>query len=425
MGRWILFRLEIKKFIRMLPVILAETILFGLLLLVFGLWASKGLYGNKAVSQIRIGIVSDTDDRITDRIVRFVSSMDSVSDAVSFVRLSEEEARKKISLGEIFGAVLIPQGLMESILSGENLPAVILLDDTFSSMETAVFAQLADAGAKLLATAQAGIYAADAFCMSTGHEDLIVQSEEYLNKAYIDYAMKRTSLWKEREITAHLGVNISDYYGISLFLAFLLLAGVSFGTYMQVGCGERERIWKTWGIGTGQRYLIEGTAFGAVYSLLGMLLAIPFYLLLAKELDSSFSPSLSWLWMAAVWMAAGLFLRMLVELSGNHTGGMGICFLLLLAFMIVSGMFIPLSFLPLWAERAGRLLPFGRWMEAITAALQGSALGTQAVWLLADMLVYLLLGVLFTKCREHQGMKKHYFAFLSAQNGKTEKGRRE
>ena len=103
MGRWILFRLEIKKFIRMLPVILAETILFGLLLLVFGLWASKGLYGNKAVSQIRIGIVSDTDDRITDRIVRFVSSMDSVSDAVSFVRLSEEEARKKISLGEKIG----------------------------------------------------------------------------------------------------------------------------------------------------------------------------------------------------------------------------------------------------------------------------------------------------------------------------------
>ncbi len=404
MGRWILFRLEIKKFIRILPVILAETILSGVLFLILGLWASKGLYGDRTVNEIRIGIVSEEDDKMTDRIVRFISSMDSVTDTVSFVQLSEKEAREKISAGEIFGAVLIPTGLMESILSGENLPAVILLDNTFSSMETAVFSQLADAGAKLLSTAQTGIYAADAFCMLIGREDLIAQSEEYLNRAYIEYAMGRTALWKEREVSAHFGVNISDYYAISLFLAFLTLTGISFGKYMQAGCGERERIWKTWGIGTGQRYLIETAAFGTVFSLLGMLLAIPFYLYFAKTADSSFVPSLSWLWMAVVWMAAGLFMRMLVELSGNHIGGMGICFLLLLAFMTASGVFIPSSFLPLWVERAGGLLPFGRWMEGMAAALQGKALGRGAAWLLADMPVYLLLGVLFAKCREHWGI---------------------
>ena len=48
--RWIFFWLNMKKFIRLLPAIVLETILFGLLLLGVGTYASKAVYGEKAKS---------------------------------------------------------------------------------------------------------------------------------------------------------------------------------------------------------------------------------------------------------------------------------------------------------------------------------------------------------------------------------------
>lgn len=85
-GRRMLFWVEMKKYIMMVPVILAETVLAGALLFGIGFCASKAVYGEKAVSEIRVGIVTHDDDRLTEMLIRFVASMDSIKDTVSFVR---------------------------------------------------------------------------------------------------------------------------------------------------------------------------------------------------------------------------------------------------------------------------------------------------------------------------------------------------
>ncbi|MCM1134334.1 MAG: ABC transporter permease [Clostridium sp.] len=409
-GRWILFRLEMKKFMAMVPLILAETLLVGLLLLGIGFCAGKALYGEKAVGEIRVGVVTHGEDKLTEMLLGFVESMDSVRDTVSFVRLSEEEAREEVLAGELYGAVLVPEGIVDSVNSGENAPATVLLAGDYSQAETEVFAQLTKAGEGLLSVAQAGIYAADAFCAEEGRPEKIQEAEDYLNREYLDYAMGRSSFFKEREVSAAQGVSLGDYYGISLLIAFVSFIGLAFGKYMQVETGQRERLVGRWGVRTGQRYLIEAAAFGCVSALMGTALGFLLYVPLGSLSGSTFVLGAGWLWMMLVWFETGVFLRMLFQMTGNHAGGMGLCFGIQMALMLAAGVFVPEAFLPLWVEKLGRYIPYKNWMESLGAALQNRFGAEEALLSAARILAFLLAGVAAALLRDRRDM-------TSGQNG--------
>lgn len=404
--RWILFQLEIKKFIKILPVIFLETLLFGLVLLVAGKYATKAIYGGKVVSEIQVGVVAEDEDKTTDMLLRLVEGMDSIKDTASFALMSEGEAREKLGIGEIYAAVIIPEGLLDGIRSGKNIPARILLGNAQSKMETEVFAQLSRAGAELLTTAQAGIYAADAFCGENNRTDLVKQTEDYLNAAYIKYALERSALFKEKEVNAVRGVNLTDYYSISLLLAFLSFAGLSFGRYMQIDMGERERIIKSRGIGVLQQYFIETAAFSAIFAFLGTLLSVPLYLFVSFGGKSSFSISFTWIFVPVIWFLVGIFLRMLFQFVGNQAGGIGVGFLILMMVMLASGIFIPSAFLPVWVEKAGSCAPYKIWTESTARILQGRFDAELAVRAFLITLFTMAAGALAAVGRERQSCRE-------------------
>lgn len=400
--RWTLFRLEMKRLISMLPSILLETLLFGLIISGVGIYAAKSLYGDKAVGEIKVGIVADSEDRMTGMLVRFVQSMDSLKDSASFVILPEEEAVRQVKEGEIYAAVMVPEGIVDSVISGENLPVTIQLGNSYSRMETEVFAQLTRSGAQLLSVAQAGIYAADTFCLENEMQDQIQQTEDYLNVAYLDYAIGRASVFRTKEVNAVKGVGIVDYYGISLLLAFLSFAGLSFGKCIQVNMGERERLLCIQGISAYGQYVIRAGAFAVVFALLGTIISLPVYLLLIRYTGSSFQVAASWLALFFIWFVIGLFLRMLFQLTGSSPGGIGICFVILMALMFASGVFLPSAFLPLWMEKFGNYFPYKGWMEAAAAVLQGRCEGQIIRKLLIQVIIFLIVGTFLAVLRSCQ-----------------------
>ena len=397
--RLTLFRLEIKRLVGMIPFILLETLLFALIAAGTGIYAAKAVYGNKAIGEIKIGIVADGEDSMTKMLVRFAQSMDSMKGTVSMEFMKEEEARVQVEEGEIYGAVVIPEGMVDSILSGENLPASILLDNSYSQAETEVFEQLTRVGAKLLTTAQAGIYAADALCIESGMENRIQQTEDYLNTAYLDYALGRASIFQKEEVDAVKGTGLADYYGVSLLLAFLSLAGLSFGKCIQTEMGESKRMLSVRGISLGGQYLIETGAFATVMALFGMVVSLPVFLFITYYTDSSFQAEAVWIFLILMWLVLGSFLRILLQITGNSAGGIGICFVLSLAGMTASGIFLPSAFLPIWMERAGNYLFYREWMEAVTSILQGRADGRDMIKLLIQFIVFLAAGAFVTELK--------------------------
>lgn len=403
-SRWILFQLEMKKFIKILPAILLETLLSALVLLGVGAYATKAVYGEKLINEIKVGIVAQGDDKTAAMLIRFVGAMDSMKDTAVFELLPDKEAEEKLQKGDIYAAVILPDGIIDSIISGKNIPAKILTGNAYSKVETDVFTQLSQAGASLLTTAQAGIYAADTFCIENGRADMVKQTENYLNGAYLKYALERSSLFREKEVTAIKGVNLVEYYTISLLFAFLSFAGLSFGRYVQVDMGEREKMIRSHGISELQQYLIETAAFACIFAFLGTLISVPLYLFVMNYGKSTFVFAPTWIFIMVIWFLAGIFLRGLFQIVGNQVGNIGVCFVILMALMLAAGVFIPQAFLPI--GEIGNYTFYKDWMEAMAAALQGRFDVPLAGRLVLALLFFSVSGVLAAVCREKRWRRK-------------------
>lgn len=396
-AEWIFFKCNWKKYGKTVPVILAESILFGLILLSFGIFATKAVYGEKSIGQIKVGIVSNEESALTGMLVKFIRGMDSMENA-SFTIMEEKEAYEALEKGSIYAAVIVPEGMIEGILNGNNIPVKVVFSTAFSQMETEVFREMVNAEGRLLSTAQAGIYAADELCRELGEKEKIRESEEYLNEAYLEYALNRTAVFKKQEINAAGKVNLKQYYGAALILIFLSFAGMMLGRSFRIRSDSFSEIMKAGGISEGKQYLLDTAAYMMVFALLGMLFACPLLWVAFLKGTENIPQITEILVLFLEFLSLGSFIKMTIELTGNKAGGLGASFFLLTVLMFGAGLFLPPSFLPLWLEKTGNFSPYKFWLEGIFTVMQkGEIMKTTAILVLlmavsmaAGMGVYLL-----------------------------------
>lgn len=391
-AEWIFFKCNCKKYGKAVPVILAESILFGLLLLAFGAFATKAVYGEKSIGEIKVGIVSEEEDTLTGMLVKFIGGMDSMENA-SFTVMEEEEAYEALEKGNIYAAVIVPKGMLEGILNGNNIPAKIVFSTAFSQMETEVFREMANAGGRLLSTAQAGIYASDGLCRELGMEDSIQETEDYLNQAYLDYALNRTAVFKLQEVNAAGKVSIVQYYGAALLFIFMSFAGIMLGRSFRICADAFSGVMKAGGLSEGKQYLLDTMAFMLVFALLGILPAGLLGFVYFSQ-GAGNIPEMSGIFLLFLTLLSlGSFIKMTVGLTGNKAGGLGAAFLLLTALMFGAGLFLPQAFLPLWLEKLGGLSPYRIWLKAVFAVILKGETGNAAVFTLLLMIVDMGAGM--------------------------------
>lgn len=89
-----------------------------------------------------------------------VSNMESLSSMVTIKQTtSEDEAKAMLDSGEVKAAVIIPEGMIHTIMSGTNdLPARIIYPGE-PSIETVIFRQIVDSLSQMVASSQTGVYA--------------------------------------------------------------------------------------------------------------------------------------------------------------------------------------------------------------------------------------------------------------------------
>lgn len=398
---WILFRMECKKYKKAVPSLLLESLLFALLLILFGYVATKAVYGEKAIGEIRIGVVSMEEDRLSHLLVDFAGSMDSMEGICRLERMSSREAMEALAGGSIYAAVFLPEGIVESILNGENLPVKAVFSNRYSKMETEVFRQLAEAGTGLLQTAQAGIYAADALCRAMGEEEKIEETESYLNQAYLDYALNRQAVFKLQEVNAAGKASLLQYYASAVLLLFLSFAGLILGRSARTGESALGGILRAKGCGSCQQYLSEHFAYTVIFSLFGLLTTFPFLQVARVAEGEKPLGAAEGLVVLLVLFSMGTCLRSLIELAGSTPGGIGLLFVLLLLGMFAGGLLIPAAFLPEAAVAAGKLLPYPVWHELLLFPGRGNgAAGEQLILLLGLIVAGTAAGVCFQRVRK-------------------------
>lgn len=218
-------KLQGKRAVGYLPSLLLTSLILAVVVAVIAVGSSRLLYQDQVSGRVEVAIVTEEEDSLGKSVLSMLGSMGSVESLCDFIETDEEEAREGLSEGRYAAAILVPPDMVESIINGTNRPVTILLAES-GGIETLLLEELAESGAEILGSAQAGIYAADCYASERGFPELIPELEEALNKVYLGYALSRDG-WYERITVSALGqMDLSAYYGTTAAALFLFLLGL-------------------------------------------------------------------------------------------------------------------------------------------------------------------------------------------------------
>lgn len=381
---FIYLRLELKRALKSIPYFLAGAIVLVLLAGTVAFSASKMLYGEQALAKIQVGVVLPQDDKLAAKAISMVTSLDSVGSLCEFTYVEEEEGRELLKKGELLALMVLPQGLIQGIIDGTNVPVDVLLPE-HAGLESSVFKELTDAGSSILGTAQAAIYGTDEFLRLHLMEEEIPQAERELNAIYMKYALSRSAYFRTEQTSAAGDVSTVVFYGISASVLVLLLLGIPAAPIVRPYSAVMEQKLTLIGIGRMKRTAVRTLALAAPLILVS---AAPFFWCLWKGwMNGGVGSFFVWIFLC---LAAAGWILFLYELCGSITAGILALFFTTAFMVFLSGGIVPSVFLPDAAAGLGRFMPTTFLMDGVRWMLQGGEPAPAVRLVLMEGVVFLL-----------------------------------
>ncbi|NCC43694.1 MAG: ABC transporter permease, partial [Clostridia bacterium] len=227
-GFGIYLKLQIKRMSKSFPIIFLMTLLlagsFGLLA-----WMQMSISQNDEGKQkVALGIVGDAKDSYLGFGISALEQMDSSRFTVSFVMFDEEaKAKRQLEDGKIGGYILIPEGFVDSVVTGENLPVTYVAGGGQGGMGSQLIRELAESVSVMITETQAGIYGMQNYYIENDVLDTLYEDADRLNLKYFDVVLGREKMYKIETFSDTGGLSIAGYYVCALLLVFLLLWGMN------------------------------------------------------------------------------------------------------------------------------------------------------------------------------------------------------
>ena len=207
---FILIQLEVKRALKRLGYLYLGMAALLILAGTAAFLTGRLAYGDRVSERISIGVVLPENDRLAGKAMSMAASLESVSSLCDFVTVDGKTAEEGLKNGEFYAVMKIPEGLVESIMDGTNLPVRVVFPGK-ASVEGRIFRELTEAGAAILGSAQAGIYAGDQVIQTKGEsmglspeesQEAIACSEQDLNEIYLSYSLAREDYFLAQKVSA-------------------------------------------------------------------------------------------------------------------------------------------------------------------------------------------------------------------------------
>jgi ABC-2 type transport system permease protein len=306
-----------------------------------------------------VGVVLPEEDALAKQVTSMMSSLESVKSLCDFSYMEKEESEKALAKGEIFAVLRVPEGLVQGIMDGSNIPIEVVLPKN-GGVESRIFRELTEAGAAILSSAQAGIYAGDELLLTQGLSESVPQLEEELNKIYLGYSLPRMDYFRQLKVSAAGDVDVFTFYGISMAVFSLFLCAIPVSGFLVPHSRVMKKKLLLLGVG-------RGTVIGARILGLTLLFLVPGMAALLAALAVgrvSWQP-LTLPVLALVCLAAASVIVLCYQAAGSLMGGLMLLFLGATATHFLAGGFLPLVFLPSNIRRAAPFMPSYLLMEGV------------------------------------------------------------
>lgn len=373
----ILWGLELKRTIKLMPAMLFEA---GILLVILGAIAfgvGKLLYRDSSIVQINVAVIEEEENPLTELAVNYVQGMESISKSCQFTIVTKEEGFSMLEDGKAAAVIYLPEGMMEGILNGNNVPAQVFFPED-AGIESALLKELADAGIHMLKVAQAEIYGVYDTAKNYGALDRISALETDIDMYNLAFALDRLALFKTRHLSATGSLTFLQYGIASGSIFFLLLIGMACYPMMQPYPDALRRQLKRSEIGIGRQ------CFGKwLCGLCSMVLSSLFFLFLVKWIMAMLGYS-AWLpeiglrqigTAVIILICIATFIFMIFQIANSGSAAIMILFFLSTLMIYFSGGIMPSAFLPKAVQSIGKILPTTYLIEAAGSMYLGGVKG--------------------------------------------------
>lgn len=395
------FTLQLKRVIKIFPTILCTGFLLcSVLVLSVSAIMSAESESDKML-KVRVGIVGEIDDYMgldIEALLRVLSS----KFGAEFVTVTEGEARQQMHAGKMSAYVLIPENLVDTIISGaNNTPITYVAAEGQKGISGIVMDEVVGVISELITCPQSSIFGMQNYLRDRGRTDKLWEATEELNLIYIGALVDIYNVG-ETEITGMANqVSTGGYYLCSILVIFLLLCGLNCGSLFARRKQELCKLLISKGQKVRNQVLGEYLAyFLMILVFFGIVVTVAYVLNAAgimsvKELRNielgeyvSFVLGL----IPAVAVISALQF-MMYEFIDNIVSGILVQFLLAVAMGYVAGCYYPLSFFPRALQVFGELTPAGVALSYADKSLIRTGRGKELVIMLIYFIVFLILSV--------------------------------
>jgi len=362
---FVYLQLECKRTMKNLPYILAGVIVLVLLAGTIAFSAANILYGDEKVGRIQVAVVKPEEDLLAEKVLDMIESLDSVNGLCTFTYLDEKTGMDGLRSGDYFALMKVPEGLVEGIMDGSNVPVVVVFPER-AQLEAAVFRELTEAGGSILGTAQAGIYAADEYLYGNDLSVLVPKAEEDLNRIFLSYALDREVYFRKETVNAGGTVGIAAHFLIAASTMILFLTGIPAAPMMRTnGLALRQKL-AVAGVGNWMQAAVRGVC---LWGALVILALVPFAFAVHEQYIVFSAVNLGRL--TAACGAAAIWVLLCYEMCRNSAAAILVLFCTVVVMMFLSGGIVPSVFLPEAIREIGTYLPTNVVMELLKRMVTG------------------------------------------------------
>ncbi|MCM1049020.1 MAG: ABC transporter permease [Clostridiales bacterium] len=371
---FILWKLELKRMIKLMPSMLFEACILLLILAAVAFGAGKLLYQDSPLIRINIAVIEEEENPLTDMAVNYIQGMESIAEHCSFNIVTKEEGFKLLNEGNAAAVLYLPAGMIEGIMNGNNVPVQVFFPEN-AGIESALLKELTDAGLKMLRVAQAEIYGIYDTAKEYDTLDMLSVMETDIDMYNLAFALDRLALYEIQQVSATGSLNFGQYMAASGAVFFLMLMGMTCYPMMQPYPAALRAQLKRSEIGLGKQ------CFGKwLCGLCSIAISAAFFLLIVKSVLKAFNYS-EWLptmslgqigTAVVILICISTFIFMIFQMAANGSAAILALFFISMIMQYFSGGILPSAFLPAAVWNVGKLLPTKYLIEAAGSMYTGA-----------------------------------------------------
>ncbi len=392
---------QIKRVFKLLPVIIAVTILLCLVLaVVFGTVLKLDSQSDKN-NKFVIAIVGDTEDTYLDMGIKALETIDSSRFAIEFTHTDEENAKTSLKNGDVSAFVVIPDDFVESVMYGEIIPIKFYTSPDSVGMVTIFKDEITKAVSDILIESQRGIYG---LYHAMGKNATEAQAVEHMNELCIEYVeliLNRSDMYDNKLLGISDGLSVEGYFLCGFITLFFFLFGIACTPVFVKRDLTLNKILLSKGKGSLKQIISEFLAYLSVLMLMVVMVLLVLSLItplkaIVPELeymDLSYAFMLSIKLIPIIAMIAS-FHFILFELTSDIISGVLLQFLASVAVTYICGCFYPIQFFPTAIQRVSVYLPASISRSFIAGCLKEESLVLTLLMSLIYITVFIALTVI-------------------------------